>query len=148
MTAVDVHAHVIVPELLGEAGRPPDWRPSSAVREFVDVERILEAEEQSGIQRVVLCPWVGLLFYDVEPDDALRRCRVQNQALADVQTSWSDRVSVLGTVPLQDPALAAAELAVLMAGGRFAGVEVTTSVGGTYLGDPRFEPFWDAAERT
>ncbi len=55
---------------------------------------------------------------------------------------------MLGTVPLQDPALAAAELSALMGSGAFAGVEVAASVGGTYLGDPRFEPFWAAAERT
>jgi aminocarboxymuconate-semialdehyde decarboxylase len=40
--------------------------------------------------------------------------------------------------------VAAAELeAVLDAG--LAGIEVPASVGGAYLGDPRFEPFWEAA---
>jgi aminocarboxymuconate-semialdehyde decarboxylase len=53
---------------------------------------------------------------------------------------------VLGAVPLQHPELAAAELHALMDTGGFAGVEVTASVIGSYLGDPRFEPFWTAAE--
>jgi aminocarboxymuconate-semialdehyde decarboxylase len=57
-----------------------------------------------------------------------------------------DRVTVLGAVPLQDPELAATELEALMATGAFAGVEITASVRGTYLGDAQFAPFWAAAE--
>jgi aminocarboxymuconate-semialdehyde decarboxylase len=57
-----------------------------------------------------------------------------------------DRVSVLGAVPLQDPVLAAAELEAMMATGLFAGVEITASVRGSYLGDAQFAPFWTAAE--
>ncbi len=146
MTAVvDVHAHVIVPELLRYAERAPDWRPPSAVGEFTDVDRILEDRERAGVDRVLLSPWVGLLFYEVEPEEGLRRCREQNEALARLR---SERIRVLGSVPLQDPALAAEEVSALMETGAFAGVEITASVAGTHLGDPRFEPFWAAAERT
>ena len=166
MTAVDLHAHVIVPELLREAAPDEDWRPRvqrvdgaqvveldgreirSAVREFVDVDRIVEAQEQAGIERTVLCPWVPLLFGDAEPEEALRRCRIQNEALAGLVRSGGGRIAALGAVPLQDPELAAAELERLIEGGELAGVEVAASVGGTSLGDDRFEPFWSAAERT
>lgn len=162
MSATDLHAHVIVPELLRDAAPGEQWRPvvrqgavefagvrvSSIVREVVELDGILAAQERVGIGRVVLSPWVPLLFYDVEADDALRRCRLQNQGLARMRSERPDQVSVLGAVPLQDPALATMELEDLMAAGSFAGVEITASVGGIYLGDPRFEPFWTAAERT
>ena len=162
MRATDVHAHVIVPELLRDAAPNEDWRPvisgqtielggrrvTSAVREFVDVGAMLALQEGLGIDHVVLCPWVPLLFYGVDPDEGLTRCRLQNEGLARLRAEHPDRVSVLGAVPLQDPALAASELAELMGTGRFAGVEITASVAGVYLGDPRFEPFWDAAERS
>ena len=59
-----------------------------------------------------------------------------------------DRVAALGTVPLQAPELAAGELRELMADGTLRGVEVAASVGGAFLGDERFEPFWAAAEET
>lgn len=95
----------------------------------------------------MLCPWVPLLFYDVPAEEALERCRLQNAGLARLRAGHPDRISVLGAVPLQDPELAAAELHTLMETGDFAGVEVTASVGGTYLGDRRFDPFWAAAER-
>lgn len=166
MTAIDVHAHVIVPELLREAAPGEKWRPAvrrvdsrqvvelggrrinSLVQEFVSLDRILAAQERAGIDHVVLCPWVPLLFYDVEAEEGLHRCRLQNQGLARMRAQRPGRVSVLGAVPLQDPMLAAGELLELMASGEFTGVEITTSVGGTYLGDPAFAPFWDAAEAT
>jgi aminocarboxymuconate-semialdehyde decarboxylase len=118
------------------------------VHEPVELDRILAAQERAGIEHVVLSPWVPLLFYGVEADEGLYRCRVQNQGLARLRAERPHRVSVLGAVPLQDPELAAVELVELMASESFAGVEITASVLGTYLGDPRFAPFWAAAEAT
>lgn len=166
MTAVDVHTHVIVPELLRDAAPGEDWRPrvyresghqviefegrtiTSAVHEFVELEGILAAHERVGIERVVLSPWVPLLWGDVDPDEGLRRCRLQNDGLARLRSERPDRVTVLGAVPLQAPGLAAAELERLMRSGAFVGAEVAASVRGSYLGSPGFEPFWAAAERT
>jgi aminocarboxymuconate-semialdehyde decarboxylase len=166
MSAIDTHAHVVVPELLRDEAPEEQWRPSvsvqdgrpmierggrqitNAVEEFVELDGILAAHERVGIGRVVLCPWVPMLFYDVEAEEALRRCRVQNAGLARMRSEQPARVSVLGAVPLQDPDLAASELRELMSSGIFAGVEITASVAGTYLGDARFEPFWVAAEDT
>jgi aminocarboxymuconate-semialdehyde decarboxylase len=164
MTSIDVHAHVVVPELLRDAAPAEPWRPvvrrvdsrrvvefggrriTSMVREFVELERILAAQARAGIGHVVLSPWVALLFYDVEPAEGLYRCRIQNEGLARLHAEHPDRVSVLGAVPLQDPELAASELVALMASGSFVGVEITASVAGVYLGDPSLAPFWAAAE--
>jgi aminocarboxymuconate-semialdehyde decarboxylase len=55
-------------------------------------------------------------------------------------------VVVLGSVPLQDPESAAAELERIMGTPGFAGVEIAASVGADPLGHPRFDPFWAAAE--
>jgi aminocarboxymuconate-semialdehyde decarboxylase len=165
MSAIDVHAHVIVSELLREAAPDERWRPVvrrerdrqiveldgraiSVPGEFVALDRILAEHQRVGIDRVVLCPWVPLLFYDVEPDEGLARCQLQNDGLARRRSERPGQVTVLGAVPLQDPELAAGELAELMRSGAFAGVEVAASVAGAYLGDPRFEPFWSVAERT
>ncbi|HEY2771380.1 MAG TPA: amidohydrolase family protein [Solirubrobacteraceae bacterium] len=166
MNAIDVHAHVIVPELLRDSAPAETWRPSvrweggrqivelggrrisSAVREFVELDIILATQERAGIERVVLCPWVPLLFYEVDADEGMRRCRLQNDGLMRLRREYPDRVSVLGAVPLQEPEAASAELERLMGSGAFAGVEIAASVRGTYLGDARFEPFWAAAART
>jgi len=162
---IDVHAHVIVPEVLRDAAPDEWWRPSvrwehgvqvvelggreirSAVRDFVDIDAILSAQDEAGIDHVVLCPWVNLLGYGAEPAEGLERCRVQNEGLSALRAAHPERVSVLGTVPLQDPETAAGELEALMDSG-FAGVEIAASVNGVPLGDERFEPFWAAAEAT
>jgi aminocarboxymuconate-semialdehyde decarboxylase len=159
----DVHAHVIVPEITGEeAWRPKVWRDDAgeqvvalggkqiraALQEFVDIDRILAAQDEAGVDRVLLCPWVPLLYYDAAPEDGHTRARIQNEALAGLVQSHPDRVAALGAAPLQDPELAAREVQALMEEGVLRGVEVAASVRGVFLGDDRFEPFWEAAEET
>ena len=159
----DVHAHVIVPEIAGdEPWRPKVWRDDegnqvvelggkqirAAVQEFVDVDRILAAQDEAGVDRVLLCPWVPLLYYDADPEEGLARARIQNEALARLVRDHPNRIAALGAAPLQDPELAARELEALMRDGVLKGVEVAASVRGVFLGDDRFEPFWEAAEET
>ena len=159
----DVHAHVIVPEITGEdAWRPKVWTDDAgkqvvklggkqiraAVHEFVDVDGILAAQEEAGVDRVLLCPWVPLLYYDAEPQDGLTRARIQNEALSGLVRRHPDRVTALGAVPLQEPELAASEVQALMDEGVLRGVEVAASVRGVLLGDDCFAPFWEAAEET
>lgn len=159
----DVHAHVVVPEITGEdAWRPRIYRDDAgtqvvefggrqiraAVAEFVDIDGILAAQDEAGVDRVLLCPWVPLLYYDADPDEGLARDRIQNDALVQMVRDQPERVAALGALPLQDPELAARELHALMDEGVLKGVEVAASVRGVFLGDDRFEPFWDAAEAT
>ena len=164
---VDAHAHVIVPEITGEAGGGEPWRPRvfrdedgaqvvdmagrqirAAISEFVDIDGMLAAQDEAGVDRVLLCPWVPLLYYEAEPDEGLARARIQNEALTRLVNAHPERVAALAALPLQDPELAAAELRSLMERGVLKGVEVAASVRGVFLGDDRFEPFWEAAEAT
>ncbi len=163
---VDAHAHIIVPEITRDAAPHETWRPrvfwqdgqqviefggrrfGSAIYEFVHIDALLDAQSRAGVDRVVLCPWASLLRYDADPGEGLRISRIYNAALARLAQAYPDRVSVLGMVPLQDPDLAARELADLMRQPGVGGVEVATSVRGAYLGDDRFRPFWAAVEAT
>jgi aminocarboxymuconate-semialdehyde decarboxylase len=162
---VDVHAHIIVPEILRAAEPSEGWRPHvtwedgrqviefggkrvlAAVHEFVDAQRVLEDQAGMGVDRTLLSPWVSLTSYDAEPEEGLRRSRMQNDALAAIAQASGGRALAVGTVPMQDPALAAAELERVMGLPGMRGVQLAASVNGTYLGDDRFAPFWDAAER-
>ena len=166
MRAIDAHVHVIVPEILRNGHPGEEWRPRvrrqgserlvefdgrvirSMVNEMVDIEALLAGHERSGIERVILSPWVPLLYPGAEPNACLERCRIQNRSLAAIAGDHRGRITALGAVPLQEPELAAAELRELAREGALAGVEITASVGGAYVGDPRFEPFWAAAEET
>ncbi|MCL4296914.1 MAG: amidohydrolase family protein [Anaerolineae bacterium] len=163
---IDAHAHIIVPEMTREAAPEETWRPQvkwvngqqviefggkslkSAVREFVHIEAVLAAQDSAGVEHVLLCPWVSLLRYDAEPQEGLRLSRIYNEALSKLAQTHPHRVSALGTVPLQDPELAARELETAMAEPGLHGVEIAASVNGLYLGDDRFAPFWAAAEAT
>ncbi len=163
---IDAHAHIIVPEITRQAGPDEEWRPRvfydgeqqvveafgrqirSAIFDFVNLDRILQAQKQAGVDQVLLCPWVNLLRYDADPQDGLRTSRIQNQALARMAQAHPERVASLGTIPLQNPEMAAQELRSLMQEPGLFGVEIAASVNGNYLGDDRFRPFWEAAEET
>jgi aminocarboxymuconate-semialdehyde decarboxylase len=137
---VDAHAHVIVPGL----GADVRWEDGaqvvhfegrsirSAVREFVDLERILQEQDRAGVDMVVLCPWVTLLG---------RESARQNEALA---AMVGERMAALGTADLERPE----ELVELIGDGRLSGIEVAASFDGDYLGAERFDDFWAAAEET
>ena len=162
---VDVHAHIVVPEILRDAEPSEGWRPHiawqdgqqvielfgkrilAAVHEFVDADRVLEEQSRMGVERTLLSPWVSLTYYETDPDEGLRRSRIQNDALSAIVAASDGRALAIGTVPMQDPALAAAELERLMGLPGMRGVQLAASVAGTYLGADRFAPFWDAAER-
>jgi aminocarboxymuconate-semialdehyde decarboxylase len=140
VTVVDAHAHVIVPGLGAEVrwderGQVVELGGKAiraAVREFVDLEKILEEQDRAGVDTVVLCPWVNLVG---------RETARQNEGLAALV---GPRVAALGTVDLGRPE----ELVALMRDGRLSGVEVAASVDGDYLGHDRFRDFWAAAEET
>jgi aminocarboxymuconate-semialdehyde decarboxylase len=160
---VDTHVHIIVPEITRGDGHDEPWRPKvapgggrqrieiggvevrSVRHEFVNPAGLLAETVAAGSDRVVLCPFVGLLRYDADPRDALDSGSIQNAALAALVRAHPGRVAALGTVPLQDPALAARELETVLRSG-LVGVEIAASVRGVYLGDDRFRPFWEAAE--
>ncbi len=166
MTIIDSHIHIVVQEVLRDAVPEDVWRPrvfwennaqivefagkqiKSAVREFVEIDRVLEENQRVGVDHVLLCPWVSLLRYNAESEDGLAFCTIYNQALSRLVESHPKQVSALGMVPLQDPELAAKELASLMLQPGIHGVEIAASVNGVYLGDDRFDPFWAAAEQT
>jgi aminocarboxymuconate-semialdehyde decarboxylase len=162
---VDVHAHIVVPDIQREAEPSEAWRPHiawedgrqviefggkrilSAVREFVDPEKVLAEQAAMGVELTLLSPWVSLTYYEADPEEGLRRSRLQNDALSRIASSSGGRALAVGTVPMQDAVLAAAELERVVGLPGMRGVQLAASVVGTYLGDDRFAPFWDAAER-
>ncbi len=162
---IDAHCHVIVPEMTARSV-PGAWRPvlrtedghrivgfrgrelTSAVGEFSDAGIMLGDAAATGVDHLLLSPWINLVPVDAGPAEARLVCRVQNEALARLVAAHPGRLSAVGAVPVQDPGLAAKELADLMAVPGLHGVEIPSSVGGRYLGDDFFLPFWEAAAGT
>jgi aminocarboxymuconate-semialdehyde decarboxylase len=132
------------------AAVPPRWRPPiprSAVGEFTDVDVMLEHAAAQGVDHLLLSPWIRLVPADPGADlgEARAICRVQNEALSALAKARSTQLSALAAVPMGDATAAADCLRESMKLPGVRGVEVPTSVAGTYLGDERFAPFWEAA---
>jgi aminocarboxymuconate-semialdehyde decarboxylase len=165
--ATDIHTHIVPADFPAYGGRRlnvrwPQMEPGPDCRhrnvmisgdlfrtvndEAWDIDRRLESMAKSGITRQVLSPMPELLSYWLEPEDTLALARYINDSMARMVARAPTHFAALATVPLQDPDLAARELEHIMGGGLFRGVEIATHVNGTPIGDPRFAPFFAAAE--
>jgi aminocarboxymuconate-semialdehyde decarboxylase len=161
---LDVHCHVICAEMTARTV-PPDWRPaisredgryrlnfrgrdiSSVVGEFTDTGTMLGQAAATGVDRLLLSPWISLVPAEADLATARDVCEVQNTALAALTAAHPGQVSAVGAVALQEPALAARQITDLVTSYGLAGAEIPASVGGRYLGDDFFLPFWEAAEQ-
>jgi aminocarboxymuconate-semialdehyde decarboxylase len=162
---VDAHCHVIVAEMTAP-GVPEHWRPvisraggryrlgfrgreiSAVAGEFTDIDAMLGQAAANGVDHLLLSPWISLIPDGAGPGEARLICQVQNDALAAAVAARPGRITAVGAVALQDPVLAARQLTELATVPGICGAEVPASVGGRYLGDDFFLPFWEAAEAT
>ena len=161
---IDMHAHVIpdgFPGPNGHAGgdRWPRIEEAEGVRVLVsgqmrltaqdayfDAERRLAAMDANGVDAEVVSPLPPLLNYRLPPDGARGLCRGINEFIARLCEVAPRRFYGLGTVPLQDPDLAAAELSHVRALGLH-GIEIGSNICGASLGEDRFVGFFQEAER-
>jgi aminocarboxymuconate-semialdehyde decarboxylase len=163
---IDVHAHVIpcsFPVTAPPGCDPADWPRMEPAAEdsrvlvsgamrftardvWFDAERRLAASAASGVDAEVVSPFPPLLNYRLAPLPGRDLARWVNEYIAGLAAAAPGRVHGLGTVPLQDPDLAAGELAEIAKAG-LAGVEIASNVGGVSLADDRFCGFFAEAER-
>lgn len=130
------HRHVMIS---GKVYRTvPDQSWDTALRRG-DMDRI-------EVDRHVLSPMPELLSYWLEPDDGAALARYLNETLAQMVADAPTCFSALAAVPLQDVDLAIKELDHALHVLKLSGVEIGSNVNGTAIGDPRFEPFFAAAE--
>jgi aminocarboxymuconate-semialdehyde decarboxylase len=111
-----------------------------------DVTQRIADMDRDGVTMQVLSPMPELLSYWLDPQDALTMGDHVNGAIAAMVAARPDRFVGLGMVPLQDPERAGRELERLRDHFGLSGVEIGSNIGGTYLGDPKFRPFFAAAE--
>ncbi|HEY7432678.1 MAG TPA: amidohydrolase family protein [Streptosporangiaceae bacterium] len=161
---IDMHAHVLPGEYPppgpategwpamtpagAEGARLLEFGPVrfTAQAAFFDAAARLAAMEASGTDAEVVSPMPPLLNYRLPATTGRDLARWINEFVVKLCAVAPGRFYGLGTVPMQDPDLAAAELAALAAAG-LAGVEIASQVNGVYLGDERFAGFFAEAER-
>ena len=163
---IDAHAHVMPGSLpvVPSGCDPAAWPAMSAVAGddarllvsgrvrftartvWFDAEQRLAASAASGVDAEVVSPFPPLLNYALPVMAGRDLARWVSEYITSLCAAFPGRFYGLGTVPLQDPDLAASELS-SVAGLGLAGVEIASNVGGVSLGDPRFGEFFAEAER-
>jgi aminocarboxymuconate-semialdehyde decarboxylase len=156
---IDVHAHLVVPELVefastaslfaksvGTGSRPGGIYEFAYVRMTDDNLRLKEMD-QMGIDIQVISPSIlQQCTYFAEPEKALEMERFGNDRVAEAVAAHPDRLVGLGSVPLQDGHLAAQELERCVRDLKLKGVIIGSYVNGHELGEEQFRPFWAKAE--
>ena len=127
---VDLHAHIVLDATIGAAGeygpflsQYPDGSPYFQIGKnyrlngvkyagtpFMDADIRVRRMAEHGIDFQVVSPNPLTYLHFIPADEALRFCRVHNDALAGVIEAHPTKLAGLAALPLQDPQAAAAEL--------------------------------------
>ena len=100
--------------------------------------------DEYGIDVAVLS--INANWYSVERNLVERVIAIQNDGLTELCVSYPGRFVALGTVALQYPDLASAQLENAVRHLGMHGVAIRPSVNGETLATPKFDPFWAKAE--
>jgi len=121
---IDVHAHILVPEVMkvtfehsqyaqsvagkGEGGRPAV--PEPLLKRMTELPLRLKEMDATGIDMQVVSPSImQQCTYGLDPERALAMERLGNDRVAEAVAQHPGRLVGLGSLPLQDVALASAE---------------------------------------
>ncbi len=162
---VDMHSHVMVPKAAAMAAPHLDLSTiplahfatpaTQALNRKQDADRRpnmtnlgtrLTDMDAAGIDLQIVMPPPPQCYYTLEPKLAADATAVVNEGIRDWCRQEPKRFAGLGSVPMQDPAAAVAELRRCMHELGLKGVQILTNVAGRELSDPDFAPFWAEAE--
>ena len=165
---VDVHAHVLLPQVDAlvaglpghDEARALDARRNGAealavsgpmVRERIpaltDVAVRLAAMDRQGVDVQLVSPSPSHYHYWADETTAEKVWRLANEATAAHCAAAPERLRGLGLVPLQHPDLAVEALDDALGHGLL-GVEISSHAPGRELSDPAYEPLWARAEES
>ena len=166
MLKIDVHTHILPKEI-------PDWKTRFGYGGFITLDHYkpccarmvrddgksfrdidencwspetrIEEIDEFGVRVQVLSTVPVMFSYWAKPKDGLEVAQFLNDHIADVVCEFPLRFVGLGTVPMQDTALAITELRRCRSIG-LAGVQIGTNVNQLNLGEPQFFDFFAACE--
>ena len=162
---VDVHNHVIPREMLQAIERNPDrygmrfgeheGKPRIVreggntfplFKEFSDPAEKVASLDRRGLDIAFISPAPMVFFYWLDADTALEASRLINDGIANMAAAYPDRLRGMGTLPLQHPDAAVAELERIVRDYGFRAIELGTSVEKEQLAEPRFRPVLKRAQ--
>ncbi|MFH9298960.1 amidohydrolase family protein [Streptomyces sp. NPDC017520] len=165
---VDVHAHVLLPEVEALVAGLPGLAEAKALDarrngpaalavsgpmvgerlpRLTDVGVRLAAMDAQGVDVQLVSPSPSHYHYWADEGTAEKVYRLANEATAAHCAGAPDRLRGLGFVPLQHPDHMVRALDHALEQG-LAGVEISSHAPGRELSDPAYEPFWSRAEET
>jgi aminocarboxymuconate-semialdehyde decarboxylase len=158
---IDFHAHVMHPEVFPQAMKysvatgfgahpmplpdpsSPAWRLFGGM---LDPELQLRDMDAKGIDMAVLSTaTVVQSTWWAEPKQAAELDRLANTGIADWVARFPKRFTGAFTIPLQDVDVALKEMDYAVSRLKMKVANVSSNIGGVYLGDPKMRPFWEAA---
>ena len=165
MRAVDIHAHVLLPGVLGACGDAgPELTVIDGVQTFragtysISGVKFLDSPMSSPDQRLalmdrmgiffqVLSPYPMLFFYDQPDSVGIAYARRHNDEMAALVRRHPDRFGGFATLPMQSPAAAADELRRAVQDLGLYGSYVGSTFCGRPLSDPAFDVVWQEHAR-
>jgi aminocarboxymuconate-semialdehyde decarboxylase len=158
---IDIHCHLSVPEAdaLARPHMPtfPDFSSPLTTEvnrkqfqaigpKLASLEARLADMDRMGVDIQAVSPSPGQYHYWAPPELGRDIARLINERIAEAVARHPDRFVGLGTVPLQAPEFAVAELKRATGELGLRGIEISSHVDGRELADPEFRPFFAAAE--
>jgi len=166
MRSIDIHAHLVPASAWRAAAAGKEWygyryEAGEGVGAFVGggrrigftspkvrftVEERLEDMDAQGVDVQVLSIHTPFFGYHLDAEQGRRLAREVNDEIAGIVRRWPQRFAGLATLPMQDVKSAIEELerAVDVLG--LKGAELDTEVSGAQWDEPKFLPFFKAAE--
>jgi len=153
---IDVHAHILEPEVLAFTFKQSMFAqalssggvPQPLLQRMTDMALRITEMDVMGVDIQVISPSIlQQCTYFAEPEEGLRMERLVNDRVAEAVAAKPDRLVGLGSVPMQDVALAAQELERCVNSLGLRGVIISSNVNGKEIGDASFRPFWAKAEQ-
>lgn len=152
---VDIHCHSYVHDVWpliedhGDLGYLESVTDNPILRKKIDINSVdfrLQQMDEQGIDVQALSLHVGQYHHWADPDLAAKIVTLQNEKIAETCAVHPDRFVGLGAVALQHPELAAKQMRDAVKELDMRGFMITGSVNDVELSDPKFHPFWAAAE--
>jgi aminocarboxymuconate-semialdehyde decarboxylase len=156
---IDVHSHVVPREMLDALRARPqrfgmrfveDGTHRRLAREggggqpvfdeFYDAAAKVKGMDRKGLDVSMISPAPIVYFYWLDADAGLEAAQLVNDGIANMARAFPERLMGMGTLPMQHPDAAVAELERIVKKHGFRAVELGTSVGEEQVADKRFRP--------
>lgn len=153
MPVIDLHAHVTPERYKRAIAERGEWYGLDAHAGELDrggfaqqLSHRLEEMDRFGVDMQLVTPTVGFYQYENDLEVTRQIHRECNDEIHEMTVEHPERFMGMAMLPMQDPPSAIAELERVMDDHGFKGAIVNDHVAGVPYDDPRFTPFFAAAQ--